>query len=55
MKKIKADGFMELGKALEIVHELARRNLRVDVDGKQQLALNVVEDFIVNHFGKEEG
>jgi len=45
--------FVELGEALEIVYELARRNLRVDTDGKQQAALNTVHDFIVNNFEEE--
>lgn len=52
------DGLMDLGKALEIVHALARQNLddiakstSNDEDfSKEQLALDTVEDFITNNF-----
>ena len=54
--------FMCLGKALEIVHDLALQNALdpEDVDEalrgealQQQMALGTVEDLIVNHFGKD--
>ena len=45
---------MSVGAALEIVYELARKNIRVDVDGTQQEALNIVHDLIVNHYGEDE-
>jgi hypothetical protein len=45
---------MTTGEALGIVYELAKKNIRVDVTGEQQEALNVVHDFIVNNFGEED-
>ena len=51
---------MELGEALQVVYDLALENglepVRGDDDlmeerGRQQIALDVVHDFIVNQFG----
>lgn len=65
------DGFMDIGKALEIVHAMAKRSLEnnftadiasipinMGIVGKIDktffaTALDVVEDFIVNHFGED--
>ena len=64
MSNSNASNFMELGNALKIVHELADQNkleyedadnddeLLLQVE-EHQLALDTVEDFIVNHFGED--
>ena len=48
---------METGKALEIVHNMARRHFDsvgvVPTDKEAKDALNTVEDFIVNNFGED--
>lgn len=55
---------MTLGEALELVHELAKENALSKAEARendlcseydrQQEALDMVEDFIVNEFGKED-
>lgn len=50
---------METGKALEIVHNMARRHFDsvgvfpAQTDDEAKDALNTVEDFIVNNFGED--
>lgn len=60
-----AKDFMEFGKALELVLELARENALEEQDiefdamqevyDRQQVALSVVEDFITNFLAEENG
>jgi hypothetical protein len=51
--------FMELGKALEIVQQTAKAAIAVPAvklpagKGEISIALDTVEDFIVNHFGDD--
>lgn len=58
-----SDRFMKLGEALEIVHQLAENNQidRRETDSelvkereRQQLALDTVHDFIVNHLDEDD-
>lgn len=44
---------MTTEEAWEIVYQLAKANIRVDVDGRQQTALDIVHDFIVNNREEE--
>lgn len=54
--------YMELGKALDLVLDLARNNIPDERDvpkemkeeiKKYEVACDVVEDFVTNHFGEE--
>ena len=56
-----AAGFMETGEALEIVHIMAKRDLKADPINRSEdqharlvLALGTVEDFIANNFSEED-
>lgn len=50
------DRFMEVGRALEVVHEMATKWYTRDDHThpvEEQLALDVVEDLIINEYGAE--
>ncbi len=54
-----ADGFMKMGRAMEIVIELARQNLADEIDHpvdavEQEEALGVVCDWVVNNLGEDD-
>ena len=58
-ERVADPAFMDVGTALEIVHGMATRAFREtsyavpEVCAEAKLALDTVEDFIVNNFGEE--